>query len=129
MPPSGSNAGAFASVGLAAYTRGEHRPRSQNHHYFFFISFLVGILYPTYPECGDIQIFQDETGWTCSRRWKTHNERMNLTRRDALKAGALGIASTATPTTVSAQVPRAGLKSDFKITKRSHSPIGDGLVL
>ena len=42
---------------------------------------------------------------------------MNLTRRDALKAGALGIASTATPTTVSAQVPRAELKSDFKITK------------
>ena len=44
---------------------------------------------------------------------------MNLTRRDALKAGALGIASTATPTTVSAQVPRAELKSDFKITKGS----------
>ena len=31
---SGSNAGAFASVGLAAYTRGEHCPRGQNHHYF-----------------------------------------------------------------------------------------------
>ncbi len=42
---------------------------------------------------------------------------MNLTRRDALKAGALGMASTATPTTVSAQVLRAELKSDFKITK------------
>ena len=31
---SGSNAGAFPSVGLAAYTRGEHCPRSQNYHYF-----------------------------------------------------------------------------------------------
>ena len=42
---------------------------------------------------------------------------MNLTRRDALKAGALGMASTATPTTVSAQVPRVELNSDYKITK------------
>jgi hydroxypyruvate isomerase len=42
---------------------------------------------------------------------------MNLTRRDALKASALGIASKATPTTVSAQVPRGELKADFKITK------------
>jgi len=53
----------------------------------FFISFLVGILYPTCRECGDIQIFQEETGWTCSRRWKTHNELMNLTRdRDQKKS-------------------------------------------
>ena len=32
---SGSNASAFPSVGLAAYTRGEHCPRSQNYHHFF----------------------------------------------------------------------------------------------
>ena len=43
---------------------------------------------------------------------------MSITRRDALKAGAFGMAATASQATVSAQVPRADLKQDFKITKR-----------